>query len=926
GAWGSWQYLENIGKAGMGYLRTGDEAYLGPFRCELLRFFKQDVFERAQEAPSQIHSCVDLILAPWNLLADHPFFTTEQRRDIDEKFLLLACSHEGPRQLAKAGWGLRGNHGLGRALDGFWLGRYFQRRYGVPEATEWLEYVDRYFEPQLLSNKPTEDGGYHQYQASLLCTLMYAMAAGKQEYLIGTAWREAADRAILEHRVGSGPMAYLSARAVYANDPSYLALVACEGPEAYVKRCAAMKHASVLSESLRSFCGFRTPEARPPLLGARVAPLSPMWHKLMDQQNPRREFRVSTEPEESYDKLVIRDAFEPGSFYLRIDGLGGGGHSFQDANCITEYRDHGLSWLRQQYGYKGPTCSTLRQQNGVFVALDGQGPPGVHACARLLYVRKLGDGLDALGGTLEGIGDVAWERHVLRKRDAWTLVVDRAKALKAGELLVERHWHVTADRSPSSPKENDGVSVYSHAKYSLHLQSVGMLSDDDSGGSSRTEIARFAAAAGESADLASLLFVDAQPQSERFSLEAIPSGWQISDTEGGSTLGVVLTAEGLALAASTVAVPTASALRRLARVPAVPEVDLEWQCIEVGNEVTALAVAEDRLAVGTKAGTVSVFGRDGNQIFRSEVDAEVLSLHAVKTDLLVGTDKGTLFCLEETGSCSWQVTIPYERIGWPHWSDRRSRIREITTADVDGDGSPEIFVSNGDRRLYAFGEDGKQRWRKGVRWGVLVALTPAVCDGAFALLGGVTGPTLGGTVKIHDAHGNIVDRLGVDRMLSQQIRDLRLHDLDGDGTTEIIVARDSASNQLVVCNEDRSLRWKADVGGSPDALAVRDWKGTPQILCASRAGYLHAFDGDSGRQQWFCYFGDDPRMVCSRTDGTVLVLCPSGRIFVVSPTGTLTSRCQLPAPITALLRPGEHRVRPSCIPIGLKNGSVHVLW
>ena len=923
GSLGSWEHLWQIGRTGMGYLRTGDEAYLEPFRRELLSFFDHDVINRTQESPPQIHSLIDAVLLPWDLMADHPFFTPEQRASIDEKFLILACSQEGPRSQAGAGWGLRGNHGLGKALDGYWLARYFLRRYDIPEAREWLDIVDRYFAPQLLSSKPTEDGGYHQYEGSLLCTLMYALAAGKPDYLQSRALREATDRAILDYRVGRGPMAWLGARAVSAGDPQYLALMADGGSAEYVRHCAAMGDANLLGENLRSFCGFEQPAEKPDLLGVSLAPLDPMWHEMMRAQSSG-EALVTTAPEESYDKLVIRDSYRPDGFYLRMDGLGHGGHSFQDANCITAFHERGEPWLAEQFGYRGPTCSTLRQQNGVFVALDGQGPPGVHVFARLLYVRSLGDGLDAMGGALEGIGEVSWQRHLLRSRDAWTLVVDRAASARAGEMLVERHWHIRHWDDEAQYASGDDSVVCRAGGLAFHLQSAGLPPGAMTGTADRMERVRADVDAGGFVDIASLIFVDDAPDAARYRLSQTAGGWRVTDTADGSAVDVAVGDDGLALAGTADADEPALP-PTLPLAPTPPDIALPWLRVPVGGEVTAVATNADGFAAATRDGEVAVFGLDGTRRWAAQVGGWVLSLHFVGAELLVGQDDGTLSRFHATGRRLWSVTIPYAHIGWPHWSDGRSRIREITSADIDGDGASEILVSNGDRRLYAFTGEGEQVWKQGVQWGVPIALTPATYLGQFALLSGVTGPTLGGRVRIHGAAGDTLGDLAAPYMHSQQIRDLRLADVTGDGVREIIVASDTNSHQLAVCNEDRSLLWKADVGGGPDALAVRSRDGVSQILVGSRCGYVHAFAGATGEHQWCCYLGNEPRMLAPRGDGSILAICLDGSVFVLGDDGRLLGRDVLPAPVTALLRPGEHRVAPSCVPVGTGDGAVNVL-
>ena len=982
GPLGSWTYMPQIGRAAMGYLRTGNADYLGHFKRELQLFFQNDVINRQHEAPSQIHSLVDALLVPWDLVADHPFFSPADRKDIDEKFLFLACSHEGPRPIRKARWDLRSNHGLGRALDAFWLGRYFWRRYGVEEGRAWMAIADNYFAPQMAASKTYEDNSYHQFHASLFCALAYALAAGKDEYLKSQALREAVERAIIAHPVGRGPSTYLSAYAVAADDPRYLSLMAHEGSKGYIEYCAGMRGASLLGEYLRSFCGFTTPKAREDLLGVAVAPLDSMWHERIGPRTNGGHYLLTTRAEDSFDKIAIRDGFQPDDFYLVVDGLCGGGHSFQDVNCIARYQDRGDSWLRQEYTNHGPTCSTVRQQNGVFVALNGRGPGAVHRCAKLLYARKLAEGYDAVGSALEGIGDVDWHRHILRKRGAWTLVIDRAVAKAAGEAFVERHWHVRGDVTATE----DGL-VTQRKTGCLHLQSAGLPTSCMSGQANRKEVVRAQLDAGGSIEIATILYVDNEPSKARYRLTQSGGGWKVSD--GTDALHVTVQADGVVLGKADVAgdppkqarmslpfpgrqtapsergasaggragrasgqqtaAPRKGSVRQslvrgagsprsvggvpssdqgdwlLPLVPRVSPIELPWHIVELGDAVTAVAAGQDCVAAGTRGGSVAVVGLDARERWRAKVTSEVMSLHFVEGDLLVGEDNGTISRFDAAGKRRWSVTIPYVPISWPHWSDKRSRIHEITSADIDGDGEQEILLSNGDRRIYAFTGSGKQIWKRGVRWGIYSAMTPTTYEDRFALFGGARGPTLGGQLIIYGADSKRIGGLKCGKMESQKTYDLRLVDLNGDGRREIVCARSINSNQLIVCDEQRQPIWQADVAGAPNAIAIRDYGGERQILCASSCGYIHALNGATGERKWFCYLGDDAHFLWPRPDGGILALCPSGSVFSISAEGKPAGHQSLGGRITALLRRGEHRVAPCAILAGTEGGVLCVI-
>ena len=202
---GSWEYQIQIAKAAIGYLRTGNEAYLPLFRRELRHWFDHDVHHPKGDAPQMLHGFINTILIPWDLVRDHPSFSAAEVRQIDADFLWTLSSKEGPERLAGQLWmrQIRNNHGTRTGLDAFFGGRYFARRYGVPQAQRWLEIADRYFAVQMDCGKPNEDSWGHQWAASMDNTLVYFLAAGKVEYFQSPGFKRAADRALIAHPAGT---------------------------------------------------------------------------------------------------------------------------------------------------------------------------------------------------------------------------------------------------------------------------------------------------------------------------------------------------------------------------------------------------------------------------------------------------------------------------------------------------------------------------------------------------------------------------------------------------------------------------------------------------------------------------------------------------------------------------------------------------
>ena len=61
-----------------------------------------------------------------------------------------------------------------------------------------------------------------------------------------------------------------------------------------------------------------------------------------------------------------------------------------------------------------------------------------------------------------------------------------------------------------------------------------------SGAASRAEIRRVRAAEGEYVDMASLLFVDNEPDATRYVLERTAKGWRVTDSETDRTVGIAI--------------------------------------------------------------------------------------------------------------------------------------------------------------------------------------------------------------------------------------------------------------------------------------------------------------------------------------------------------------------------------------------------
>ena len=948
GVSGSWDYQIQIAQTGIGYLRTGDEAYLPVFKRELRYWFDHDVYHPKGDAPQMLHGFLNTILIVWDLIRDHPIFTEEERRRFDQDFLWVFRSREGPGRLEDASKRevIRDNHGTRTGLDAFFGGRYFLRRFGLADGERWLEIAERYFATQMSSAKPVEDSWGHQWAASLYNTAVYAMATGKDEYFQSEAFSLAADRALIAHSTGGGPFGYLAACAVAAASPGYLS--GWQGGEELGKLCAAMK--GHCDEYLRIFCTALPVENRDDLLDVAIAPVDELWYDTIDAAgfNPGGLFVVTPARGKCLDKTSIREGWEGDDFYLLFDGISGGHHAFQDGNCIVQFCEGGPSWLTSQRNFS--SSATVRAQNGVFVSLDGTGPGRLHRYARLLYAGTTGDYL-AAAGALEDVGEVDWQRHILRKRGRWTLVIDRATVKRPGEVLAERHWHLRGEVTPRPHGLVCKQSWRGRARF-LHLASAGLEPEGMSGTNHRVETVRANATPDRPLELAALLYVNGGSDKTELQLTKTQAGWRIDGPDGAEFVTVdivgtrifVASRQGTAAvgAGTTASAPShaqalvAESVPPVATLPLRPTsrpISLQWSEAQVGPApVSAVAIAEDgRIAAGDTNGKVALFGPDRRKTGEAYLQSKILSLHFLGEDLLVGEDRGALTRLAPDGSQRWQVAIPYVPMAWPYWSEQKSRVREITSADIDGDGEEEILIANSDRRVYAFTADGKELWQASVEWGVYTAMTVGQYQDKFALFGGASQPAMHGWCIVYGGDGKLLTCFRRPDLISWsipcQFRDMRIADIDGDGHPEIINAVDTNCRQLVVYKADGKVLWDADVAGAAEAVAVGPslrQEGSTVVYCSSASGYVSAFDGKTGTRRWACFVGESTRLIAPCGQDKVVAVAPSGKVYLVSTTGDLLGCHELRSKVTGLPRPGDHRVGNTVL-LGTRDGRLMLL-
>jgi hypothetical protein len=254
---------------------------------------------------------------------------------------------------------------------------------------------------------------------------------------------------------------------------------------------------------------------------------------------------------------------------------------------------------------------------------------------------------------------------------------------------------------------------------------------------------------------------------------------------------------------------------------------VDWTSKKYGTRVWGLTAGQfdddpgKELIIGDGDGDVRVLdGRTKDEEWTSvtlDRDAHGLLLHDMDSDglneLLVGTgfktDQGwgQVYFFKRDSSEPY-MTLPET------WN---SRLRELEIADLDNDGEEELLVCSG------------------------------------AALGDVKGE---GYFRIYEL--NDLNEHWTSEDLGGCVEGMKVRDLDGDGTLEIILSNGYRYREgwcyIYSWNGETYERiWKSDnIGPKAYGLDIDDIDndGTPEIVVTNMGGFIHVFDGVTRKEEW----------------------------------------------------------------------------
>ncbi len=889
---GDWTYMWAISEIGMLGVQTGMEELMAMFCRQVCHFARTRWFERHLPDPPQIHGFLRTMLLPFTILENHPGLSKEQREETLEAFLGLYRSTEGagnPGFLNYVGVDqVRQNHQTMSGLDLFYGGRYFHQVHGLAEGLGWMKLADVFFAPQMTSNKPVCDSWGHQWAFSLFNTADYALASGKMDYFSSKPYLEGVDRALIAHsNLEGGPQQYLLMAAAVTGNDEYLQLCGVSDEDALAGQ--AVRHQV---EPFRTWVTGRAAVAPERLGRVGVAPLSRLFYDSLEGFSgfaPEGVYLRDVLFEQAFDKVFFRSGWTDEDDYLLLCGISGGSHSYQDGNCIVRYTGRGQNWFG---GRVGP--ASVRDHNGVNIAVDGAGPGCESRYASLRYLQE-GERLSVAGTSMGYPGQGDWYRHVVHGKAGWFLVVDEIWAQVEGEFLVEGRWHVLGEVALS-----DGVlrSVQGDAR--LTMQHVG------SGSQALIPVASALAKeglrwvqrslvrldVGEGVRFATLFWSDDREHPREYALVPEASGYRV---EGEGTEVVISFAEGggaVEVQGDAAILPTAgSALDASDAGPFAPvqgDAKPVWRG-SCGSAVTAMDVWEGGCCAGDDRGGITAFDREGKMRWTYRASGAIRTVLALADGgVVAGGEAEVVHRLDGSGKEVWSHQLEWQPMNWDYWTWLNCQVLSLAAGDIDGDGKEEILAGCADRHVYVFGEGGELIWRSACQWGPPTCLEVARLKEGARVLAGLADPSIHGCVRVYGSDGACVQTLSRPDIMSWSIpswsKCLCVGDVDGDGWEEVLSGVDTNHRQLIVYGGDGEVLWDADFGGA--VLSVEASGG--RVYAGASNGYVQCFESD-GRRLWSRFLVEPVVGLAPEGGGGCLVALGDGRVVALGAGGEIRS-------------------------------------
>lgn len=426
------------------YLLSGDRRYLALFKGLVWRLVEYHCnFPGGASYLADYDFEVQSLALYWDLLEEEPVFSDAERLVITNFLLASLRMVDGYRA---ARWAtrpdeLRHNHETFPALSLYFGGRYFADYYRLSEAGGWLDTAHQTFSGPIESAaKHLEDANSYQWLVPLH-KLVYDTATESDTYLRNGVLERIVENVLATtdnlgwpsdfgdagRPVGGGmlPAVLLEHAAGRLHDP---------GLQWQADRIAAAIPGGrlVLTGFLGEFFGPKRIEAQ------AAGPPAPVTVVALDDH-----IRQSAAPQfphkYTFDKLALRDGWDPEGEYLLLDGYSLGSHFHYDQNAIIRFSSGGRLWLVDNgYGKaSGESRAGIafsnrergpQDHNTLLVYEDAERLALPNPFSALLANVTAGS-LTLVQSAQVGYGPVDWLRTIVWLRGSFFLVVDQVNVM-----------------------------------------------------------------------------------------------------------------------------------------------------------------------------------------------------------------------------------------------------------------------------------------------------------------------------------------------------------------------------------------------------------------------------------------------------------------------------------------------------------------
>ncbi len=371
------------------------------------------------------------VVPGWDLIEDDPAISDEERlrvlksmaRWLEEAVIPKCASAADSDHVPH-------NHQTFPALGALFAGLYYSKGLDTLEGRAWLTMADAIFRRQAQYFKPYEDCNGYQW---LTTGHLMRYATARPDFAI---FENGNGRRLIDYAIGT--MNNLGFQVPYGDTgpwQCWFSETICLDTFAFATGDPSAAWAAHLKRQLKSTPethAFQRPDPgkRPDHFnGVKIWPLEPQYAATFpDEKRPATE--------RLFDKISFREAMDPSSAYLLLDGLGNGGHKHLDANAVLQITQFDRIWLADNDYFK----AQVKYHNSMMVFRDGQSAPLPP------YAELMGAGESPrVGFSHTRLGDYAgadWDRAIAWWKPGKSFfVLDRLTARQEGEYQFRLLWH-----------------------------------------------------------------------------------------------------------------------------------------------------------------------------------------------------------------------------------------------------------------------------------------------------------------------------------------------------------------------------------------------------------------------------------------------------------------------------------------------------